>query len=670
MGVQALEGAALTQGEAGLDAAQGVPVDPAAATYGMKEALRRMREGEDGGGWDPASAGQRTMLRPDEKAQRGLWRSEANLTGRRMKAVAMTATDILDALKQKLMVVGLFRSLGSKKRQARTSAKVFSIGCFVRELRMRAWRRRGVMCFMLGYLQGAVRRRDRSRRRTKTWLAGHLRNVALARRARLRATKVAAVGAAVRAIRIRDFKRRCTVLFGLGVFPMWKRTEGNPKGFVPPKATKSKKRPPKLHWDNLKNVEGTIWEGAGSLDTRTLSHLFGDLRDMFEKKPKAKAGGKGGKGGKGGTKKKKPKKVEITWISDPDGNRQQNMGIAVSRLKNFGFANLAQAVVDMDLSATPSGDDTVEVLMLDLVQPTDSDRENALKATSDEGLGLCEQFLYHMVRVPRCQERLKCMVAKRNFPEKFEAVARDVDVCDKACKEIITSDKLRRVLTRYVLPFGNALNEGSKAAGAKGVRLTVISKLANTKTAKNPRMTMLDYLITKIHQHDPDLLTLYADFSAVREATRVQDAIIKEGMTSSSKDVKLLQSALEKAAEANDEVFMDRMEQFTTDAAAKVEALQAKHKVLEEDFIKTVTYVGESLKNPQLGAVFSVVNNFAKTFNDAAVKYTSALEKAEKDARLAAAKAARMAGKPKKPRRAKPKKGPAQAAGGGGAAAS
>lgn len=66
------------------------------------------------------------------KLQPGLAKTEPNPTGRRMKAVQMTASDIMDTLKFRMLAVGLFRGLGNKKRQSRVAFRLFALGALVR----------------------------------------------------------------------------------------------------------------------------------------------------------------------------------------------------------------------------------------------------------------------------------------------------------------------------------------------------------------------------------------------------------------------------------------------------------------------------------------------------------------------------------------------------------
>lgn len=49
-----------------------------------------------------------------------------------MKAVAMTAADIFDAVKYRVMALGAFKSLGDRRRQGRVAYKTFAIGLMLK----------------------------------------------------------------------------------------------------------------------------------------------------------------------------------------------------------------------------------------------------------------------------------------------------------------------------------------------------------------------------------------------------------------------------------------------------------------------------------------------------------------------------------------------------------
>ena len=62
-----------------------------------------------------------------------------------------------------------------------------------------------------------------------------------------------------------------------------------------------------------------------------------------------------------------------------------------------------------------------------------------------------------------------------------------------ACKELVSSKKLRKVL-EVVLAFGNYMNRGNRG-NASGFRLTSLNKIVDTKSSMSKDMTLLHYLV-------------------------------------------------------------------------------------------------------------------------------------------------------------------------------
>ena len=91
--------------------------------------------GSGSGGGGPSSGG-------DGLSQPGLLSVVDNPTGRRMKAVAMTADEVARALQVRLMGLGLMKGLGTKKRQSRVAHKLFALSLGLLARRLREARRR------------------------------------------------------------------------------------------------------------------------------------------------------------------------------------------------------------------------------------------------------------------------------------------------------------------------------------------------------------------------------------------------------------------------------------------------------------------------------------------------------------------------------------------------
>ena len=62
-----------------------------------------------------------------------------------------------------------------------------------------------------------------------------------------------------------------------------------------------------------------------------------------------------------------------------------------------------------------------------------------------------------------------------------------------SCSEVVTSEKLRKVL-EVVLAFGNFMNQGRRG-NAFGFKLSSLNKIVDTKSSTDKDVTLLHYII-------------------------------------------------------------------------------------------------------------------------------------------------------------------------------
>ena len=63
----------------------------------------------------------------------------------------------------------------------------------------------------------------------------------------------------------------------------------------------------------------------------------------------------------------------------------------------------------------------------------------------------------------------------------------------ESCSEVVTSEKLRKVL-EVVLAFGNFMNQGRRG-NAFGFKLSSLNKIVDTKSSTDKDVTLLHYII-------------------------------------------------------------------------------------------------------------------------------------------------------------------------------
>lgn len=230
-------------------------------------ALAAARDGGSGGGGGvgAGSAGgggdaSRVTSGP-AKVQPGLVRAEDNPDGRRMRAVFMGANDIVGTLQARLLSLGMFRSLGNQRRQARTGGKLLFLGLCMRAIRAKAQSRRTTKLFAAGLFDCLLlKQRARARLALQFFTLGQLRLWFRRRQAVMRATLTFAAGLCMRL----HFKRRIGIfakaMFALGLGPMMK-VRVKPRG---PSPGGSRLLPPLVFFAALQRQPATlqVWTEA------------------------------------------------------------------------------------------------------------------------------------------------------------------------------------------------------------------------------------------------------------------------------------------------------------------------------------------------------------------------------------------------------------------------
>jgi diaphanous 1 len=81
-----------------------------------------------------------------------------------------------------------------------------------------------------------------------------------------------------------------------------------------------------------------------------------------------------------------------------------------------------------------------------------------------------------LIKIPRLQQRLECMLYRRRLELDIEEVQPDMLFMRAAASELKASPRFKRLL-QLVLTVGNALNASSFRGGARGFRLDALNKV-------------------------------------------------------------------------------------------------------------------------------------------------------------------------------------------------
>ncbi|CAK8695776.1 unnamed protein product [Clavelina lepadiformis] len=176
--------------------------------------------------------------------------------------------------------------------------------------------------------------------------------------------------------------------------------------------------------------------------------------------------------------------------------------LPIERSRQVGIrANTVRLKIDEIHDAIVNMDDTK--LDLDALQalydvrPSAEELDeiaDALKAQPTCILDKPEQFVLMLAMIPSLDERLKCWIFAKKFPDKMVEIQEQLIAVGEACNDISKSETLRKVL-EIVLTLGNHMNKGTTRGDAYGYYLDILPKLKDVKT-QNGESTLFDYVVT------------------------------------------------------------------------------------------------------------------------------------------------------------------------------
>ena len=175
--------------------------------------------------------------------------------------------------------------------------------------------------------------------------------------------------------------------------------------------------------------------------------------------------------------------VETSKVSQLlDGKREQNVGIAIGRLK-VDVKGIHRALLFADFN----------ILTRDIIQqlcnsvPTPEEQAVCLAFQGDEStLSKASRFVYELSDIPNVEQRCKCCKTIITFDEEIERLQEVMSIYDANQKMVKNSAGLKKLM-EIILALGNYLNGESDRGGAWGFRISLLTKLGNTKTADNSK---------------------------------------------------------------------------------------------------------------------------------------------------------------------------------------
>ena len=197
-------------------------------------------------------------------------------------------------------------------------------------------------------------------------------------------------------------------------------------------------------------------------------------------------GGSGGGSGGGGGSSSSSSATQLFVL---DGKRAQNVVIGLAQYKSLtqppaeggggggGMFALLRAVCSLDSMGGRVTADHLENLLPLLPTPAEMKRLADLAASSHPAEVFIRTAASFYPELPR---RLQCFLTCCSFRQSAQACAAKARLLVTACVEVISSDKLARLLQK-MLAVGNVMNQGTYRGQASGFTVDSLLKMIQTK---------------------------------------------------------------------------------------------------------------------------------------------------------------------------------------------
>lgn len=387
-----------------------------------------------------------------------------------------------------------------------------------------------------------------------------------------------------------------------------------------------------MHWARLEDkvIENTIWF---KLNDGNIKFNNKEVEAMFcQAAPKAAS-----EAPAAGKPAAPVKQQEVTFV---EGQRGQNMAIAVTRFRPLTYEQIRDAVLQVDTKTLSL--ETALSLSKNLPTPEEIEAVNSYDGPVAD-LAKTDQYIMVIGKIPALERRVEAFVFKHQYDALYNEMAQKVTSCSKVIKQIADSKALLRVL-EYVLAMGNYMNSGTKKGDAYGFEISYLTQLANTRSCDN-KTNLLQYLVP-IWDTDPQTISLQDTFDGIEEVARLDIQQITTDISKFQASINKI-SALIKQSSAKPtpgDRFADVMTPFVASLEPKAKDLQAQLQTILETAKKIATSYGEEPGKFSTTQIFGLYNDFNKQVIQTRADLKRQAELKEKQEKMAAAAAARAAG--------------------------
>lgn len=175
-----------------------------------------------------------------------------------------------------------------------------------------------------------------------------------------------------------------------------------------------------------------------------------------------------------------------------------------------------------------------------------------------------------------------------------------------ASKSVKDSKKFKAVL-EIILAFGNYMNSG-KRGPAYGFKLQSLDTLSDTKSS-DKKISLLHYIISTVRQNFPDQLNFDNELICIDKASQVSLENVFIDVNELEKGMEIVRKEVElRGKNAQNHILKD----FLANSEDKLKKIRSDQKVAQDAFKECLEYFGESSRNLDAAAFFSLLVRFIK----------------------------------------------------------
>lgn len=298
-----------------------------------------------------------------------------------------------------------------------------------------------------------------------------------------------------------------------------------------------------------------------------------------------------------------------------DPRRSYNLAISLAQFKSFPtFNDLVDSVTSLDMSKLSL--QQVQILVTLLPSKDEIKGISSYNGPQSE-LGKVERFFLAISKSPSFSKILRCFVFISQFDENSENMKETLETLERACKDIVGSQKLCDVL-KLLLAIGNLVNEGAGKPHAKGITLDSLLKTA-TKKGLDGKTKVIDVVVANFMKKDTGSTTMQFTeeikyVSSIR--TDVKDCKGSLTELKSGFQTMLLVLKEEKEKESPNCTFTTRCETFAESISLKLNSLEKALYTCEESFVELCKFFALDPKASHAPEIFNIITSFSKVVQD------------------------------------------------------